>query len=126
MRETLTFCRLGGNPATAAELSSWPWNPGDEVQTKGMKPLGRKDVEADGIVAGTWACNAGQVQINGHPVNEACFVVQGSVTITHESGKAETFKAGEGFFLPRGFRGAWSNSDDFTKLFMAVEDGGKT
>lgn len=121
MRETLTFCRLGGSPAAVAKLSPWPWNPGDVVQTKGMKPLGRRDVEAGDIVAGTWACNAGKVQINGHPVNEACFVVRGSVTIADESGRMETFKAGEGFLLPRGFRGIWSNSEDFAKLFMAVK-----
>lgn len=126
MRKTLTFCRLGGSPAAAAKLSPWPWNPGDVVQTKGMKPLGRKDIETGGIVAGTWACNAGKVLINGHPVNEACFVVRGSVTIADESGRAETFKVGEGFLLPRGFRGVWSNSDDFAKLFMAVENDAKT
>jgi uncharacterized protein len=119
MSETLGFRRLGSEA-----LSAWPWNPGDVVQTKGMKPLGQKEVEKGGMVAGTWACNAGKVQINGHPVNEACFVIRGSVTITDESGNMETFKAGEGFFLPHGFRGLWSNSDDFAKLFVAVEDRG--
>ena len=116
-----TFSRLGGGSGKATELSPWPWNPGDVVETEGMKPLGRKDVETSGIAAGKWACNAGKVRINGHPVTEACFVVRGSVTVTDEGGRAETFKAGEGFLLPRGFKGLWSNSDDFAKLFMAIE-----
>lgn len=116
MNKTLTVLRLGDG-----KLSPWPWNPGDVVQTQGMKPVGGKDFEGNGIVVGKWACNAGKVAINGHPVDEACFVTSGTVTITDEQGHAETFRTGEAFLLPRGFRGIWSNSDEFAKIFMAVE-----
>jgi uncharacterized cupin superfamily protein len=121
MSNMLTCRRIGGTPGQPGELSPWPWNPGDRLLTEGTKPLGRKDFEGDGIISGIWTCNAGAVEIRGHPVNEICFVVRGSVTVTDEGGRAETFKAGEGFLLPRGFGGQWSNSDDFAKLFVAVE-----
>jgi uncharacterized cupin superfamily protein len=118
MSKALTVLRLGDG-----KLSPWPWNPGDVVETQGMKPVGTKNFEGNGVVAGKWACNAGKVAINGHPVDEACFVIGGSVTITDEEGQAQTFRAGEAFLLPRGFRGLWSNSDEFAKFFMAVERG---
>jgi uncharacterized cupin superfamily protein len=116
MTKALNVLRLGDG-----KLSAWPWNPGDVVETQGMKPVGKKDFEANGIVAGKWACNAGKVAINGHPVDEACFVIAGNVTITDAAGGAQTFRAGDAFLLPRGFRGHWSNSDEFAKIFMAVE-----
>jgi hypothetical protein len=53
------------------------------------------------------------VEIQGHPVDEACFVIRGSVILTDSDGRSGTFKAGEGFLLPRGFRGIWSQSDGF-------------
>lgn len=121
MSSTLTYRRIGGTRGKPGELSPWPWNPGDRLLTEGMKPLGRKDFEGGGIVSGIWACNAGTVEITGHPVSEVCFIVRGSVTVTDDDGRAETFEAGEGFILPRGFAGLWSNSDDFAKLFVAVE-----
>jgi uncharacterized cupin superfamily protein len=116
MSKALSVQRLG-----EGRLSPWPWNPGDLVQTEGMTPTGKKDFETSGIVAGKWACNAGQVAITGHPVNEVCFVTSGEVTITDEQGRAETFRSGEASLLPHGFRGLWSNSNEFAKIFVAAE-----
>jgi uncharacterized cupin superfamily protein len=48
-------------------------------------------------------------------------VVEGSVSVTDADGRTETFGTGEGFLLPRGFKGLWSNSDDFAKLFVAIK-----
>jgi uncharacterized cupin superfamily protein len=120
MREALMSKALSVQRLGDGKLSPWPWNPGDVVQTRGMKPLGNKDFEASGVVAGKWACNAGKVAMNGHPVDEACFVIGGSVTITDEQGRAQTFRAGEAFLIPCGFRGLWSNSDEFAKIFVAA------
>jgi uncharacterized protein len=119
-RSELTFVRIGPSAGGEGHLGPWPWNPNDVLLTQGMAPTGAKTYEADGITLGTWACNAGSVDIQGHPVDEACFVTRGSVTLTDGSGRSETFGAGEGFLLPRGFRGTWSQSDDFAKLFVAI------
>jgi uncharacterized cupin superfamily protein len=85
-----------------------------------MKPVGAASYEGRGLTLGTWACNRGAVEIQGHAVDEACFVVRGSVTLTDSEGRSETFTAGDGFLLPRGFRGIWSQSDEFAKLFVAI------
>ena len=85
-----------------------------------MKPVGAKSYEGGGLTLGKWACNKGAVEIQGHAVDEACFILSGSVTLTDSDGRSETFSAGEGFLLPRGFRGTWAQSDDFEKLFVAI------
>jgi uncharacterized cupin superfamily protein len=115
-----TFVRVGPPPGSPRELAPWPWNPNDVLLTEGMTPTGAKTHEADGITLGTWTCNAGSVEIQGHPVDEACFVTRGRVTLTDKAGRTETFHAGDGFLLPRGFQGTWSQSDDFAKLFVAI------
>jgi uncharacterized cupin superfamily protein len=120
MGEALTFTRIGAAPGERAALSQWPWGPRDVLLTEGMRPLGAKYIERGGITAGEWACNAGSVEIGEHPVDEACFVTRGTVTLTDAAGRSETFRAGEAFLIPRGFRGTWSHSDDFAKWFVAV------
>ena len=120
MPESMSFVRIGPTPGNETGLAPWPWNPNDVLLTEGMTPVGAKGYEDRGLTLGTWACNEGAVEILGHPVDEACFVIRGSVTLTDSDGRSETFKTGEGFLLPRGFRGTWSQSDGFAKLFVAI------
>ena len=118
-RSGSTFVRIGPGPGDD-RLAPWPWNANDVLLTEGMTPTGIKTYDKQGITLGTWACNAGSVDIQGHPVDEACFVTKGTVILTDESGRSETFGPGDGFLLPRGFRGTWSQSDGFAKLFVAI------
>ena len=59
------------------------------------------------FTAGVWACDAGTLKIRNLTVNEACYLIEGTVVITDANGQTETFHAGEGFVLPRGFSGIW-------------------
>jgi uncharacterized cupin superfamily protein len=120
MAQSLSFVRIGAAPGKDAGLAPWPWNPADVLLAEGMKPAGAKSYEGRGLTLGTWACNEGAVEIQGHAVDEACFVVSGSVTLTDSEGRSETFSAGDAFLLPRGFRGTWAQSDNFKKLFVAI------
>ena len=120
MSESLSFTRIGPEPHSNAELPPWPWNDADVLLAEGMKPVGAKSYEGRGLTLGIWACNKGGVEIQGHAVDEACFVLSGSVTLTDHNGRSVTYGAGEGFLLPRGFRGTWAQSDDFAKLFVAI------
>ena len=115
-----SFVRIGAAPGAKETLAPWPWNANDVLLAEGMKPVGGKSYEGRGLTLGTWACNKGAVEIQGHAVDEACFVTSGSVTLTDSQGGSETFSAGEAFLLPRGFRGVWSQSEDFKKLFVAI------
>ena len=120
MSQRQSFIRIGSQPGDKQDLAPWPWNTNDVVLTQGMTPLGSKSYEGRGITLGTWTCDKGSVEINGHAVDEACFVLRGSVTLTNYDGQSETFSSGEAFLLPRGFRGTWSQSDNFAKLFVAI------
>lgn len=120
MPSSLSFVRIGPSPRSDTDLAPWPWNANDVLLAEGMTPVGAKSFEGRGLTLGTWACNKGAVEIQGHPVDEACFITRGSVTLADSEGRSETFGAGEGFLLPRGFRGTWSQSDNFVKLFVAI------
>lgn len=120
MSRSPSFVRIGPSPNDDRELSPWPWNPNDRIRAEGMKPVGAKSYEGGGLTLGKWACNEGAVEIRGHAVDEACFILSGSVTLTDSDGRSETFSAGEGFLLQRGFRGTWAQSDGFEKLFVAI------
>jgi uncharacterized cupin superfamily protein len=120
MSKTPSFVRIGSAPKNDANLAPWPWNANDVLLTQGMTPVGAKSYEDRGITLGTWACDEGSVEIQGHAVDEACFVLRGAVTLTDSAGRSETFGAGEAFLIERGFRGTWAQSDGFAKLFVAI------
>ena len=120
MPQSMSFVRIGPAPGNETGLAPWPWNANDVLLAEGMTPVGAKSYEGRGLTLGTWACNEGAVDIQGHAVDEACFVVRGSVTLTDSRRPLGNVQAGEGFLLPRGFRGTWSQSDGFAKLFVAI------
>ena len=74
MPQSMSFVRIGPAPEDETGLAPWPWNPNDVLLAEGMKPVGAKSYEGRGLTLGTWACNKGAVEIQGHPVDEACFV----------------------------------------------------
>ena len=59
------------------------------------------------FTAGVWACEAGTLEIRDLAIDEACYLIEGEVTITDLSGRSETYRAGDGFVLARGFSGTW-------------------
>ena len=59
------------------------------------------------FTAGVWACDAGTLEIRDLKIDEACYLIEGEVTITDQFGHAERFRAGDAFVLFRGFVGTW-------------------
>jgi uncharacterized protein len=123
MAEDVSFCRVGVTPGRKPELRSAQWHTSDVPLSEGMAPLEHVyySNEGDGISAGIWACDAGNIEIRCNPVEEVCFVIRGTVKVTDLLGHSETFGAGECLVLPRGFSGIWSQSDDFTKFFVSIK-----
>ena len=124
MDDHITFRRVGATPGSRAELSTVPWQPTDTPVSEGMVPLGQiyYTDQSGKVTSGIWACNAGSVEIKNNPVEEICFVIGGTVKVTDARGHSETFGSGECFVLPRGFSGIWSQSNDFAKFFVTVEE----
>jgi uncharacterized cupin superfamily protein len=105
----------------------------------GMKPMGyiSADLVADGIAeerghifftnstgnvnVGVWQCTPCTEETRDYPYDQCCFVLEGTMTITDQSGHTETFKPGDAFVIPRGFNGFFRMTGDFKNYFITVE-----
>ncbi len=67
------------------------------------------------FTAGVWACDAGTLQIVNLAIDEACYLIEGSVRITDHHGNSDIYRAGEAFLLPRGFSGTWHMPEPIKK-----------
>lgn len=105
----------------------------------GMKPMGyiAADSVADGVAherghmfftnaAGNvnvvvWECTPCIEEVRDYPFDQCCFVLEGSLTITDQSGHAETFELGDSYVIPRGFNGTWQMTEHYKNYFITVE-----
>jgi uncharacterized cupin superfamily protein len=124
MKQHITFHRVGAGPGRKPELVAVPWQPTDVPLSDGMNPTGCQFYAnpSGKIASGIWACNAGNVEIKDNPVEEICFITQGTVKVTDSRGRSETFGVGECLVLPRGFNGLWSQSDSFAKFYVIIDE----
>ena len=76
---------------------------------------------AGNVNAGVWECTPCTERISDYPYDQVCFVLEGSLTITDESGHAETFTPGDAFTIPRGFNGLWTMTERYKNFFVTVE-----
>ena len=111
----------------------------DGAPASGMKPMGYIGAVAvaDGIAderghlfftnaagnvnAGVWECTPCTERVSDYPYDQVCFVLDGSLTITDQSGHAETFTQGDAFTILRGFNGLWRMTGNYKNFFVTVE-----
>lgn len=75
--------------------------------------------EDESLLSGVWECApAREAYPDGYPVHEMMHVISGSVTLTHPDGTAETFVAGDTFFIPKGRPCTWENTETLRKFYM--------
>lgn len=67
---------------------------------------------------GIWACGAYCERLIDYAYNEMCTVIEGAVEITADGGDSITYKAGDTFFMAKGFTGLWESRGRFKKYFM--------
>ena len=72
----------------------------------------------ESILSGVWECAPCREEIAGYPVHEMMTVISGSVTLTHADGRAETFTAGDTFFIPKGTPCTWEITETLRKFYM--------
>lgn len=110
---------------TLAALDLWPaLDPaevasGDPVQ----HGLAVHHEQGTGLSVGTWHCTPYVSPLIHYPVDEYMVILQGSVTIEHEDGHILTFRAGDGFFMPKGTKGVWRQYEPLLKHFVIYNDG---
>lgn len=78
------------------------------------------------VTAGVWECAPCLETIERYGVDELCTVLSGSVTVTAEGGKAQTFGPGDSFVMPQDFKGTWHITETLRKFWMIVEPPAKS
>jgi uncharacterized cupin superfamily protein len=73
--------------------------------------------DAGDVIAGTWTSTPGKWHAFTDR-DEFCYVVSGHVRLLAEDGSAQTFKTGDAFLIPNGFRGHWEVIVTTTKHFV--------
>jgi uncharacterized cupin superfamily protein len=73
--------------------------------------------------SGIWESTPGKWSIS-YTEDEFCIILEGRVTLTDESGKAQTFKAGDAFVIPAGFKGTWETVEKVRKCYAISERKG--
>lgn len=72
----------------------------------------------ESILTGVWECAPCKEEIESYPVHEMMTVISGSVTLTDENGKAETFTTGDVFFIAKGAKCTWHITQTLRKFYM--------
>jgi uncharacterized cupin superfamily protein len=75
----------------------------------------------ESVLAGVWECAPCYEEIESYPVHEMMTVLSGSVTMTDGDGHAETFAAGDTFFVAKGTKCTWHITETLRKYYMIAE-----
>lgn len=69
---------------------------------------------------GIWDCQAGQWEIESHPNNELCVIMEGEVNVTDGTGESYDFKPGDAFVLSEGMKTTWTVGTYVKKIFAVI------
>jgi len=69
------------------------------------------------FTAGTWTSTPGKWHAFTER-DEFCYIVSGHVRLIAEDGYVQTFKSGDAFLIPNGFRGYWEVVETTTKHYV--------
>ena len=72
----------------------------------------------ESILTGVWECAPCREEIESYPVHEMMTVLSGSVTLTDADGQAQTFTAGDSFFIAKGTKCTWEITETLRKFYM--------
>ena len=70
-----------------------------------------------GMIAGTWTSTPGKWHAFTDR-DEFCMILSGHVRLVDEDGNAQTYRGGDAFLIPNGFRGYWDVIETTTKHFV--------
>jgi uncharacterized cupin superfamily protein len=108
--------RFGANPPAVEE-----GKPGNPISGAPKTRLQNYFTDASGqFFSGIWESSIGKWPVS-YSESEFCAILEGVCTLTDEAGKAETFKAGDSFVIPGGFKGTWETVQPVKKLYAIFE-----
>ena len=74
------------------------------------------------LSAGVWECTPHQLKFGPYTVDEFMLVLDGSVSIVHEDGFEDTFRAGDAFVVPKGLPCSWKQTENVRKYYVIFDD----
>ena len=87
---------------------------------EGKRMTSKNWYQRDGFRAGFWAAQPGRADIH-YTKDELCTLLEGEVRLTDESGVTETYRAGDTFLIPKGFKGVWETVLPVRKFYAIQE-----
>lgn len=73
-----------------------------------------------GIRAGIWRSTAYTECYEDYPTDEFMIVLEGEVTLEGDDFR-ETYRKGDCFLVPKGFKGVWRQPVDMLKFYVIIE-----
>lgn len=70
--------------------------------------------------AGVWACTAGAWDVASWSVDEVFIVQEGVIRLTAADGTTHMLRAGDTFFIPKGWQGRWETVEDVKKFYVLI------
>ena len=75
----------------------------------------------DQFTVGVWETTGYHRKLIDFPRHELMHLISGSVTFTDDQGKAQSFKAGDTFFVPLGTPNAWKSEGTLRKIYCIFQ-----
>jgi len=73
--------------------------------------------DSTGVFAsGFWSAQWGRVDIH-YEKDEFCTILEGEVRVTDSEGNVETYREGDSFVIPNGFKGVWETVKPVRKFY---------
>ena len=69
---------------------------------------------------GVWTSSKGAWKVN-YGEDEFVVLLAGSVKLTAKDGSSRTYKAGDAFVIPKGFKGTWESLEAVRKYYAIAE-----
>jgi uncharacterized cupin superfamily protein len=73
----------------------------------------------NGLRTGIWRCEAYTERYEDYPADEFMVVLEGEVTLENDS-FSETYRKGDAFFVPKGFKGVWRQPVALLKFYVII------
>lgn len=117
------------NPIKFSETGpdGWQVAPNVALETADLvegQPAGLDHIyferETPGIRAGIWRATPYTEFYESYPCNEFMYVLEGSVTLENDS-FSETYRQGDAFLVPKGFRGYWRQTEPMLKYYVMID-----
>jgi uncharacterized protein len=117
-RSTIRIVRLGARGPKAER-----GRPGGIVAGKPVTTTRNFSTDATGkFFCGIWTSTKGKWAID-YREEEFVYLISGKCRLIDANGRAETFKAGDAFVIPSGFKGFWETLAPLKKYYAIYDSG---